>query len=397
MARYISTGIDIGSRHVKVVISERIHEKDREFLKVAGVGMTESKGLRQGYIENPNEAALAIKIAITEAEKAAGVKVSRAFFGVSGVGLEGLIAWGSAVVSRGDGEITLLDLDKAAEAAKLSLSPSVIQNQKIIHDIPLQYKIDNKEVIGGNPLGLKGLKLEVKMFFVTCPEQNFDALIRTSDELKIEVEDLMAAPLAGSLVNLNKVEKVAGCVLANIGAETTSIVVYENSVPTSLEVFGVGSNDITNDIALGLKISLEEAEEIKLGALTETMVSKKKLDDIISARLGDIFDFIETHLKKINRSGLLPAGIVLTGGGASISRIEELGRAALRLPARVSLLQTTNGSKEIFKNGSWSVAYGLSIWGFTGEGANPHGSSDLSPLFKKLFRRLGQIFKPLVP
>ncbi len=397
MARNISTGIDIGSRHVKVVMSERLREKDREYLKVVGTGIAESKGLRHGYIENTAEAAASIKAAVADAEKNSGVKAGRVFLGISGTGLEGIVAEGSVVVSRGDGEVSDLDVEKVHEAARLALPKSAVQNQKIIHDIPLRYKIDNKEILGGNPTGQKGLRLEVRMFFVTCLEQHFDALLRASDEAKIEVEDVMASPLAASLVCLTKAEKVAGCILANIGAESVSIVVYENSVPVSLEVFSIGSNDIRNDIALAFKISLEEAEQVKMGALTETLISKKKLDDIVSARLSDVFDLIENHLKKINRNGLLPAGIILVGGGTSTSSIESLAKAALKLPAHVPSLTTPTGSKEHFKNPSWSVAYGLSVWGFTGEGGSVRENGELSSLFRKLFRAIGRTFKPLVP
>ena len=142
----------------------------------------------------------------------------------------------------------------------------------------------------------------------------------------------MASPLAGSLVMLSKAQKRAGCVLANIGAETVSIVVFENNTPVSLKVFPIGSSDITNDIALGLKIPLEEAEKIKRGGMSDAAYSKRKLDEIISSRLTDIFELIDAHLKKHNRDGLLPAGIIITGGGSSITSVQDLARAALRLP-----------------------------------------------------------------
>ena len=174
----------------------------------------------------------------------------------------------------------------------------------------------------------------------------------------------MASPLAGSLVMLTKAQKRAGCVLANIGAETVSIVVFENNTPTSLKVFPIGSNDITNDIALGLKVPLDEAEKIKRGGMTATPYSKKRLDEIISARLTDIFELIDAHLKKIKRDGLLPAGIILTGGGSGITTVQDLARVSLRLPSKIAMLDPGQNGK--VRDASWAVSYGLCIWGMTG-------------------------------
>ena len=146
--------------------------------------------------------------------------------------------------------------------------------------------------------------------------------------------------------------------------KTVSIVIFENSTPISLKVFPIGSNDITNDIALGLTIPLDEAEKIKRGSMTNTTYSKRKLDDIIAARLTDIFELIDAHLKKIKRDGLLPAGIIITGGGSSIAPIQELARASLRLPSKIATLDPGQNGK--VRDASWAVSYGLCIWGLTG-------------------------------
>ena len=206
-------------------------------------------------------------------------------------------------------------------------------------------------------------------------------------DIDIDVEDVMAAPIAASHVTLTKTQKIAGCVLANIGSETTSIIVFEDNIPVSMEVFPFGSNDITNDIALGLKVSIEEAENIKLGTGKETY-SKKKLDEIVVARLSDIFDLIEDHLTKIDRNGLLPAGIVITGGGSGIPNIEELAKAALRLPSKQSRLRFEGNLKGITNDFEWAVAYGLTVVGNSPEqvgifDSEPIGSP-VNPIWKWL-------------
>jgi cell division protein FtsA len=212
---------------------------------------------------------------------------------------------------------------------------------------------------------MKGKKLEGKILFITCLTQHLDDLVEAVGDAGVEVQDIVASPIAASLVTLSKSQKIAGCILANIGAETLSLVVYENNLPISLEVFPIGSTDITNDIALGMRLSIEEAEAIKRGTSSDTVVSKKKLDEIIIARLRDMFDLIESHLKKIDRNGLLPAGIIITGGGSGLTTIEELAKSILRLPSRIGRLGLTGGDD--IKDATWSIAYGLCLLGLGSE------------------------------
>ncbi|MCE9644031.1 hypothetical protein K8Q93_02210 [Candidatus Parcubacteria bacterium] len=395
MARDIRTGIDIGSHNIKVVVCERTNDKDLP--KILATACVESKGLRHGYIVSDAEVAESVRLAVAEAEKQAQIKIKEAFLAVGGVGLESIISSGSAVVSRGDAEISDLDVDKAHEAARLAIPQNAIINRRILHPIPLHYKTDGRDVLGNRPVGLKAMKVEVRMLFVTYLDKHLQDLIQAVENAGVEVVDAMAAPIAASLVSLTKTQKMAGCVLANIGAETVSIVVYENGAPVSLEVFPIGSTDITNDIALGLKVSLEEAERIKLGAITNTNFSKKRLDEIVVARLSDIFDLIEAHLKKLGRSGLLPAGIIITGGGSGLSSIEDLAKAALKLPSKVALLTVPQGGKQQVKDATWSVAYGLCIWGFSGDSSRPRENVNFGSMGKRFWKSLGEGLKPFLP
>ncbi|HYC83124.1 MAG TPA: cell division FtsA domain-containing protein, partial [Candidatus Paceibacterota bacterium] len=235
------------------------------------------------------------------------------------------------------------------------------QNRYIVHRFPLAFKIDGKKVLG-RPEGMKGVKLEARALFVTCSNQHLKDFIQAVEQAGYAVEDVIASPLAASFVTTTRVQKAAGCVLTNIGSQTTSIIVFEENIPISLQVFPVGSTDITNDIALGLKIPLEEAEKIKRGD-EQSPIAKRKLDEIIEARLFDIFEFIELHLKKLGRNGLLPAGIVITGGGSGISNIEDLAKNYFKLPAKIALPSVVSRSKNQQIDSSWSVAYGLCLFG----------------------------------
>jgi cell division protein FtsA len=213
------------------------------------------------------------------------------------------------------------------------------------------------------------MKLEARTLFITCIEQHLSDMIQAVGDAEVEVEDVMAGPLAASLITLSKTQKIAGCVLATIGAESVSIVTFENNIPISLETFPIGSTDITHDIALGLKITLEEAEMLKNGGTPTFSYSKKKLEEIIDARLTDIFELIEGHLKKIGRNGLLPAGIIMTGGGANIESIGEIAKLTLRLPAKIASFPFEADGRG-YSNNVWATAYGLCILGFT-QGEEP--------------------------
>jgi len=360
MSRKFVIGIDIGSYQVKVVVAE--HQKDRASPQILGVGFSESRGLRHGYIINLADATKSIRQALNQAERSSKIRIRKAFISIGGIGLGSVTSNGTAIISKADSEITELDIQKATNQSERDIPPTLSANRKVLHSIPLQYKIDSKPVLG-RPHGMKGAKLEVKTLFITCLEQHLNDLIQAVEDTGVEVEDVMAAPLAAALITLSKQQKIAGCVLANIGSETVSIVVYENNIPISLDIFPIGSTDITNDIALGLKISLEEAEKLKLGDEDESSYPKKKLEEIIVARLSDIFELIEAHLKKIGRSGLLPAGIVITGGGSGIATIEDLAKAALKLPSRIGSLSFGAKIGSSIKDATWSVAYGLCIWG----------------------------------
>jgi cell division protein FtsA len=361
MALSYVAGIDVGTFHVKVVIAS--DTKDPKGVpQIIGTGYAESRGLRNGYIINENDVMRSVRNAVAQAEKASGVKVKRAYISMGGIGLDEIHSRGEAITSRADSVITQADVDKAVQVSEEFIQDK-IPNRKIIHAIPLQFMVDGEKV-HGRPHDLKGTKLEADVLFVTAFEQHLNDLVSAIESIGIKVDDVMASPLAGSLVMLTKAQKRAGCVLANIGAETVSIVVFENNVPVSLKVFPIGSNDITNDIALGLKIPLDEAEKIKRGGMSSATYSKRKLDEIISARLTDIFELIDAHLKKIKRDGLLPAGIILTGGGSGLNSIQELAKASLRLPSKIAMLDPGQNGK--VRDASWAVGYGLCIWGMTG-------------------------------
>lgn len=360
MSDKIITGIDVGTFQVKVAIA-RLPKDPNSGGKpeIIGTGIAESRGLKSGYIMQEADVARSIKSAITQAEKSAGVTIKRAHVAIGSIGLEEIYSRGEIIPARADSEITAIDLEKVMQDSEDRVNDH-IPNRRILHSIPLRHTIDGTVVLG-RAQGLKGTKLEVDSLFITTFEQHVNDLIKTVEKLGIYVEDVIASPLAASFVILSKAQKRAGCVLVNIGAETTSIVVFEDSTPISLKIFPTGSSDITNDLALQLRIPLEEAEKLKRGGMTSAAVSKKRVDEIMTERLKTIFALINSHLTKIKRDGLLPAGAILTGGGANVSTSVDTAKNALNLPARTATLEIGKNIK--IKDASWAVAYGLCMWG----------------------------------
>lgn len=379
----IAVGIDIGTYQIKVVVVSGDVKDDNDMPNIIGAGFAESKGMRHGYIINNSDVAKSLKKAVLQAEKTSGVKIKKAYLSLGGIGLCGAVSRGSIMISRADSEITDTDIENALTVAEGEIPKSLSSNRKIIQSTPISYKIDGKKIFG-RPVGMKGSKFEIKALFIMCLEHHFNDLVETVEKSGIEVLDVVASPIAASIVNLTKTQKIAGCVLANIGSETVSVAVFENNIPISLEIFPIGGIDITNDIALGLKVSLEEAEKLKIKFTLEQTRSNKKLDEIIEARLSDIFELIENHLKKIGRSGLLPAGIILTGGGSGIEIIESLAKNILKLPSQIaSISYKRDGKMEKIKDASWSVSYGLCAWELISRDENKFDFRPLKTALKK--------------
>jgi len=395
MARNIAVGIDIGTYQIKIVVAEQLHDGDRVYPRILGSGFIESKGLRHGYIVNIDEVTRGIRAALAQAEKTSGIHIRRAYVSVGGIGLSSTMSSGFVMISRGDSEISELDMQKTLDVAREEIPKAISQNRRIIYEIPVKYKVDGKEILGNHPVGMKGVKLEVKALFITCLEHHLKDLVEAVEDAGIDVVDIVASPIAASFVTLSKAQRIAGCVLANIGSETVSIVVFEENNPVSLEVFPIGSNDITNDIALGLRIPLEEAENIKLGSITTASYSKKKLDEIVSARLSDMFELIDAHLKKIGKNGLLPAGIVITGGGSSLTSIEDFAKASLKLPSKIAHINFPDKEKGKIKDAFFAVALGLCMWGWSEDESAPGRVVMRTPL--RIIQTAKDWLRPFLP
>ncbi len=394
MSKHVSIGIDIGTHFTRAVCLQ----DNGTNIRIAGVGLAESKGVRHGYITNIPEAAKSIRAALKHIEKSmAGIKLPPICISIGGVGLSGNIFQSSVPISRTELEVSDKDVAKVSDHARSDMPQAFAVNRRVLHSFPLQYKVDGR-VIPGKPHGLRGSKLESRTLFITCLAHHVNDAIEAIETAGYEVDDITSSPIARGNLLLTKAEKIAGVALIDIGSETTSLVVYENGLPISLEVFNTGSNDITNDIALGLKISLPEAEEIKRGiGIGRSDHPQKKLNDVIAKRLSSIFELIEGHLKKIGKSGLLPAGVVLSGGGAEITTIESAAKAHLRLPARRIEERVDNGSRGQMKTSEWAGAYGAAMFSMSNDDEESFGLKRTLALGKQTGKNFLEWIKQFLP
>ncbi len=369
--------IDIGSSKICTVIANSIEGRN----SVIGVSNVESKGIKKGVVVDIDDAVEAISQSLEKAERMAGASVSNAFITVSGSNIESLNSHGVVAVSHQDSEIGEEDVSRVTEAAQAVSIPS---NREIIHVIPRDFIVDKQEGVK-NPVGMSGIRLEVEVNIIHGSSTSLKNLTKCVNQVGVEVSDLIYTALASSEATLTDTEKELGTILADIGGGTTSIIVYLDGSPVYSSVLPVGGQNITNDLAIGLKTSLETAEKIKLklsllgkesietmlkgdldvkefGLDTET-VAKKFLNDIIKDRLEELFTLIAVEVKKANCIGKLPAGIVVTGGSADTYFIEKVAKDVLRMPVRVGVPKGISGLIDEIGSPAYSSAVGAILYG----------------------------------
>lgn len=349
----LTIGIDIGSANWRAVATTI--DSNSRYPVVLSCIKINSEGISKGNVSEVEDVSKLMHSAVNNLEQEVGVRSSNILISIGGSHLSSHHSSGHTQVSRGDATVTELDIEKATKDAEKGVKD--IRNKKIIHTIPLKYRLDGQD-ISGSVLGLRGNKLEVKVLFITYPNQYMETLNKAIDQSKIRITDIIAGPIAESIPLLSKKQKYAGVALINIGASTTSILVYENNTPLLVSVIPVGGDDITKDIALGLKVSLEEAEEIKCDKST-THNSKKRIEEITEARIEDICEKINKELDRINRRELLPAGVVITGSGANIANIDSIMRYTLKLPVTIPKTEMSKLTNDEVRDCSFARSYGV--------------------------------------
>jgi cell division protein FtsA len=383
-------GIDVGTHYVKVVIATPPQHTDAP-MQILSTATSASKGIRHGYIVDVKEAARAIHDAVHRASQAARMPIRSARIAMGGVSLEEVRSSADITLTASGGMVTEHEMERVlAESEKRASSR--LNNRTVVHVIPLEYRLDGIPV-QGRPLGLQGTKLSADTLLITMLAQHHDDLIEAVEAAGVEVDGIMASPLAASLVTLSKAQKTAGVILANIGAETLSSVVFDNDIPISLKVFPTGSADITNAIALSFQVPLSEAEQLKRGAVTGSTITPTRIASVTTVQLKKMFALVSAHLKSIKRDRLLPAGIVLTGGGASMATAADIAKTALKLPAQIGVPVMSARASTL--DATWAVALGLCRWGFAEDRIGRH--HPLGDIVERMLSAVKSVFRSLLP
>jgi len=388
----IIVGLDVGTSVIRVVVGKLTDEEKTP--SIIGVGESPAAGLRRGVIIDVEEAVSSISSAIEKAERMTGLPLDHAVVSVGGAHVNSIESHGVIAVSRADGEITEADILRVVDASQaISIPP----NKEILHVIPKTFTVDGQTGIK-DPLGMSGIRLEVDSQIIQASVPFIKNLNQCLLRVGIEVDDLVLAPLASAQSVLTKRQKELGCVLIDIGGGTTGVVVYEEGELVHTNILPVGSSHITNDLAIGLRTTIDTAERVKLeygivqkpGAKKEEeidlskidgseegRVSKNQVSEIIQARLEEIFSMVNKELKSIGRDGQLPGGAVISGGGAKIAGVPELAKKELRLPIQIGMPRNISTVIDRIDEPGFCTAVGLVLWG--GENVRPSGN-----VFKKL-------------
>ncbi len=377
----IITSIDLGSSAVRCVIADVASEDGQ--IRVLGVGIVPAEGMRRGAVVDIADAADAIAAAVEKAEQMSGERVKNAIVSIGGAGISVKETQGVIAIGRADGEVIEDDVVRVIEAAQ---AVSIPTNNDIIHVIPRSFRLDDQRDIK-DPVGLRGVRLEVDAVIVEAPNNHVKNLTAAMERADIAVDDFIIEPLAAAESTLTKKQKELGVALVNLGASTTSIAVYEEGELIHTAVLPVGSDFITHDIAIGLRTEIDIAEQVKFeyGSADMNSVDQKSIVDlshideretegvyhyhileIINARIDEIFDLVVKELEKIGKDQLLPAGAMLTGGGAHMPHIVEFAKEKLRLPVSIGQPANLIGVVDHVDNSSYATVIGLILWAIHG-------------------------------
>jgi cell division protein FtsA len=348
-------GIDIGSGSLRALGCT--YREDYRFPVVVATYKKALDGIDRGNITDEGEVTNAVIDAIATLEAESGHNTLHTLVSLGAYGLNSYHANGHAQVSRGDASVTELDIDNAIKDANKGVPDS--RNKAVVHTIPMKYKLDGADV-PGTIIDVRGNKLEVKTLFVTYPLQCMNVLKKVLEKADVRVTDIVAGPIAESIPLLTKKQKIAGVALVNIGAGVTSLLVYEKNVPLLVSTIPVGGDDITKDIALGMKITLEEAENIKCG-IASVPHSKRRVEEILEARLEDICVKLNKELDRINRRELLPGGVIVCGSSSLVPRLEYIFRSELKLPIKIASNELVRLTNDTLRDTGWARCYGLTF------------------------------------
>ncbi|TDX53009.1 cell division protein FtsA [Orenia marismortui] len=423
--RNIIAGIDVGTTKVCTIIAEINENKDPEII---GIGTSPSTGLKKGMVVDIDDTVSSIEKAVVKAERMAGVELEAVFVGIAGSHISSNNSHGVVAVTGENKEITRNDIERVIEATKII---SIPPEREIIHVLPREFIVDGCKDIK-YPLGMSGVRLEAETHIVTGSVTSIQNLVKSVNQANLGVEGIVLQPLAASKAILSSSEKDLGVVLVDMGGGTTDIAIFKEGSIWYTSILPVGGDHVTSDIAVGMRTPMHNAERLKIqyGCASASLIdenekievldtcgkksrtiSRKLLCDIIEPRVDEIFTLVKQEIYKAGYEGLIPAGVVVTGGGSLLNGIPELASKKLGLPVRIgvpanidSILEYLDGSiydigegytqfsednGAIFSTGVGLVHYGAETF----EENSSLGDIEEDQVIKELFDKVGKWFR----
>lgn len=409
----IICAIDIGTSKVTTIVGQHFDIEDR--FNVVAVSSIPALGFKKGQIINLDQATQTITQSLESAERMAGFQIKNAAVSICSPHIESINSHGVVAISTPNGEITQTDINRVMEASEAISLPA---GKEIIHSIPRRYSVDGQEGVV-DPISMNGIRLELESHLILASSPSLKNLQKCLDDVGIKVESLVYSGLATAQAALTNTEKELGVAVVDIGGSVTSLTIYTEGSPVFSSVLPIGGNSVTNDMAIGLRLSLEDADKVKL-KLTKVTESKKYEDEIdlsqfgvlaeekhkislqtaingiIKPRLEEIFSLVFDQIENSGFSGLIPAGVVLTGGGAMTINAKDICSKIIPLPIRVASPPKLGGIVDDILNPSFTSVIGLLMYNLE-HSKNGSNTKKSKASFEGLFGKIKNLLEPLLP
>lgn len=420
MRERIIAGIDLGSHTIRLAVGQVSSGSDRrETVQLIGAHEVPSQGITRGGIRSIDDAVAAVSACLDGAERQIGVPVSEAYVGIGGTPVMAVTTKGVVGVSRPDNEIREEDYFRVIDAA----SGGQMANYDVLHRLPQRFTVDSQTGIK-DPVGMEGKRLEADVCVIQGLSGHVRNLTKAVGSANVDISGIVFTPLAAAEAALSGRQRDLGVALVNIGATTTSVAVFEEGDLLHAAVIPMGSDHVTRDMAVVLRTDIDVADKCKqlfvsaspeqasdkdlvdlhdLGAAEHELVSPRFMSDIAAARIEDLFLAVEKELRHADRSGHLPAGVVLIGGGSKLRGMVEAAKKHLRLPASLSgQVSVQTPLTEIARDPAFAPAIGIMLWGHNQERSGPSGglTGDWGGKMKpvgKVGDSIKKIFKSFIP
>lgn len=396
----VTASIDIGSSKVAVIIAQiEVNPVTYESsINILGAASSSARGVKRGQIVDIEDAVDSIIVAVEAAERMAGYNLDHAFVSVGGAHISSQNSKGVVAVSDPEGEVSEQDVERVIEAARAISLPA---SREVIHVIPRNFIVDGEEGVK-DPMGMFGVRLEVDTHIVSASSAALKNLTKAVKEVGVDIEEVVFSGYAAAQAVLSETEKELGCVLIDVGGGTTSFCAFVDGSLSYSGTIPIGAKNVTNDMAIGLRVSLDNAENIKI-SLSETKKDKDTKNDqidisegagvikkvskrtvvegIVRPRLNEVFTMVRLELEKMGLINRIPSGAIITGGGALTVGAEDSAKRMLTLPVRIGKPQGVGGLIDDILTPSYSTAIGLVLYG-----AHAGYGREILPGFKERFR-----------